>query len=82
MRATSLELTMNKIEDVDGVHGVVLVLPSSSFLSSPISPPIFSLSSSRVHPCSWGVERERVTNEWMNERVSERVELQLMGCPN
>ena len=82
MRATSLELTMNKIEGVDGVHEVVLVLPSSSFLSSPISPPIFSLSSSRVHPCSWGVERERVTNEWMNERVSERVELQLMGCPN
>jgi hypothetical protein len=34
MRVTSLELTKNKIEDVDGVHGMVLVLPfsfSSSF---------------------------------------------------
>ena len=58
MQATSLELTKNKIEDVDGVHGVVLVLPSSSSSSS-ILLPILSLSSSRVHPCSWGVERER-----------------------
>ena len=53
MRATLHELTMNKIEDVDGVHGVVLVLPSSFFF-----PAIFSLSSSRVNPCSWGIERE------------------------
>jgi len=28
-----LELTMNKVEDVDGVHGVVLVLPSFLFFS-------------------------------------------------
>ena len=53
MRATSLKLVMNKIEDVDGIHGVVLVLPPSFFPFSPISPPILSLSSSRVHPCSW-----------------------------
>ena len=64
-RATLLELTMNKIKDVDGVHGVVLVLPSSSSSSSSIFPPILSLSSSRVHPCSWGVERERESDKWM-----------------
>ena len=58
MRATSLVLTKNKMEDVDGVHEVVLVLPSSSSSSSSISLPILSLSSSRVHPCSCGVERE------------------------
>jgi hypothetical protein len=64
MRATSLELTKNKIEDVDGVHGMVLVLPFSfSFSSFSLFLPILSLSSSRVHPCSWGVERERVANE-------------------
>ena len=51
MRATLLELTMNKVENVDGVHEVVLVLPSSSFPSS-IPYPILSLSSSRVHPYS------------------------------
>jgi hypothetical protein len=37
---------MNKIEDVDGVHGVVLVLPSSSSSSSSSSSiflPILSL---------------------------------------
>jgi hypothetical protein len=67
MRATPLELTKNKIEDVDGVHGVVLVLPSSSSSSSSIFLPILSLSSSRVHPCSWGVERGRVANEWVSE---------------
>ena len=54
-----LEITMNKVEDVDGVHGVVLVLPPSSFSSSPILSSVLSLSSSRVHPCSWGVEREK-----------------------
>ena len=59
MRATSLELTKIKIEDVDGVHGVVLVLHSSSASSFLIFLPIPSLSSSRVHPYSWGVERER-----------------------
>ena len=61
MRATFLELTMNKIKDVDGVHGVVLMLPSSSSSPSSIFLPILSLSSSRVHPCSCGVERE---GEW------------------
>jgi hypothetical protein len=62
MRATSLELTKNKMEDVDGVHGVVLVLPFSfSSSSSSISLPILFLSSSRVRPCSWGAERE---GEW------------------
>jgi hypothetical protein len=43
MRATLHELTMNKIEYVDGVHGVVLVLLSPSFFSPPISSPTFSL---------------------------------------
>jgi len=33
MGATLLELTINKVEDVDGVHGVVLVLPSFLFFS-------------------------------------------------
>ena len=33
MRATSLELTKNKIEDGDGVHEVDLVLPSLPFFS-------------------------------------------------
>ena len=33
VRATLLELTMNEVEDVDVVHEVVLVLPSSFFLS-------------------------------------------------
>jgi hypothetical protein len=59
MRATSLELTKNKIEDVDGVHGMVLMLPFSFSSSFSIFLPILSLSSSWVHPCSWGVERER-----------------------
>jgi hypothetical protein len=64
MRATLLELTMNKIEGVDGVHGVVLVLPSLS--SSPLQSLLQSfLSSSRVHPCSRGCrERRRAANEW------------------
>jgi hypothetical protein len=43
IRTTLLELTMNKIEDVDGVHGVVLVLPSSSSSPSSIFLPILSL---------------------------------------
>jgi len=59
MRITLLELTMNKIKDVDGVHGVVLVLPSSPSSPSSIFHPILPLSSSRVHPYSWGVERAR-----------------------
>ena len=44
MRATLLELTMNKVENVDGVHEVVLVLPSFLFLPffNPLSNP-FSL---------------------------------------
>ena len=67
MRTTSLELTMNKIQDVDGIHRVVLVLSPSFFLSCPISPPILSLSSSRVHPCSWGVEGEMESGKWMDE---------------
>ena len=49
MRTTLLELTMNKIKDVDDVHGVMLVLPSSSSSPSSIFLPILSLSSSRVH---------------------------------
>jgi hypothetical protein len=59
MRTTLLELTMNKIEDVDDVHRVVLVLPSSPSSPSSIFHPILPPSSSRVHPYSWGVERER-----------------------
>jgi len=44
MRATLLELTMDKIEGVDGVHEMVLVLPFLFFLPffSPFSNP-FSL---------------------------------------
>ena len=34
-----LELTMKKVEDVDGVHGVVLVLPSFLFFSFSNLPP-------------------------------------------
>ena len=37
MRATYLELTVNKIEDVDGIHGVVLVLPPFFFSNLPQS---------------------------------------------
>jgi hypothetical protein len=33
IKASLLELTMNKVEDVDGVHGVVLMLPSFLFFS-------------------------------------------------
>jgi hypothetical protein len=44
MGATLLELTMDKVEDVDDVHEFVLMLPSSSSSSSsnPLSNP-FSL---------------------------------------
>jgi len=44
VRATLLELTMNEVEDVDGVHEALLVLPFLFFLSfsNPLSTP-FSL---------------------------------------
>jgi hypothetical protein len=47
----------------------------SSSISPPtsISLPILLLFSSRVHPCSWGVERGRVANEWVSERLGEKV---------
>ena len=44
MKATSLELTKNKMEDFDGVHGVVMVISSISlsfFSNLPSNP--FSL---------------------------------------
>ena len=43
MRATSLELTKNKIEDVDGVHEVVMMLPSLLFSVSNLPSNPFSL---------------------------------------
>ena len=51
-KTSLLELTMNKVEDVDGVHGVVLVLHSLLFFSFSNPLRILSLSNSRVHPCS------------------------------
>ena len=50
---------MNRIEDVDDVHEVMLELPSSSSSLSSIFLQILSLSISRVHPCSRAIERER-----------------------
>ena len=43
MRTTLLELTMNKVEDGDGVHEVVLVLPSLPFSFSNLPSNPFSL---------------------------------------
>jgi hypothetical protein len=55
----------------------VMLMDVSVFLSSfsppPISLLILLLFSSRVHPCSWGVERGRVANEWASERLGEKV---------
>jgi hypothetical protein len=42
-------------------------LPSSS--PFPIFLPFLSLYSSRVHPYSWGVEREWGSSKWMGEWV-------------
>jgi hypothetical protein len=46
MRDTSLELTIDEVEDVEEVHEMMLVLLFSYSFSNPLS--LYS----RVHPCS------------------------------
>ena len=51
MTATLLDLTMDKVEDVDGVHEVVLVLPFFVFLSflNPFSNPFSLYTTRNIH---------------------------------